>query len=126
MIIHVLRPEALAMPFCGLAIDADTSSLHFYTSTITTEQRERTLDSIAAIPLPGRAMLVVMRRRADSELSANELSPSLSREGLRALDRGADGAVNDELGKHTKCSADTEEDGVEVLLGEAVVLEEDT
>lgn len=62
----------------------------------------------------------------NSKLSANELGPGLGGEGLGALDGGTDGAVNDELGKHTKGTGDTEEDGVEVLLFEAVVLEEDT
>ena len=62
----------------------------------------------------------------NSKLSANELGPGLSREGLGALDGGADGAVDDELGKHTKGSGDTEQDGVEVLLLEAVVLEKHT
>ena len=37
-----------------------------------------------------------------------------------------DGAVDDELGKDTKGAGNAEQDGVVVLLGEAVVLEEDT
>jgi hypothetical protein len=59
----------------------------------------------------------------NSKLSANELGPGLSGEGLGALDGGTDGAIDDELGKHTERSGDTEQDGVEVLLLEAVVLE---
>jgi len=62
----------------------------------------------------------------DSELSTDKLGPGLGGEGLGALDGGTDGAVDDELRKHTKGTGDTEEDGVEVLLLEAVVLEEDT
>jgi hypothetical protein len=62
----------------------------------------------------------------DSKLSANELGPGLGGEGLGALDGGTDGAVDDELRKHTKGAGHTEEDGVEVLLLEAVVLEEHT
>lgn len=62
----------------------------------------------------------------DSKLSTNELGPGLGGEGLGALDGGTDGAVDDELRKHTKGTGHTEEDGVEVLLLEAVVLEEDT
>lgn len=58
--------------------------------------------------------------------SANQLGVSLGAEGLGALDGHADGAVDDKLGKDTESAGDTEEDGVEVLLGEAVVLEEDT
>lgn len=60
------------------------------------------------------------------KLGTDKLGPGLSAEGLGALDGGTDGTVNDELGKNTKGTRDTEEDGVEVLLGEAVVLEEDT
>lgn len=49
-----------------------------------------------------------------------------SRERLGALEGHAEGAVPDELGGDTEGARDTEEDGVEVLLVEAVVGEEDT
>lgn len=42
------------------------------------------------------------------------------------LNGSTDGAVNDELGKNTNGTRDTEEDGVVVGLGKTVVLEEDT
>ena len=60
------------------------------------------------------------------QLSANQLGVSLSAERLGPFNRGTDGAVNDELRKDTERTGYTEEDGVVVLLGEAVVLEEDT
>ena len=60
------------------------------------------------------------------QLGADQLGVSLGGEGLGALDGGTDGAVDDELGKHTESTRDTEENSVVVLLGEAVVLEEDT
>lgn len=62
----------------------------------------------------------------NSKLGTDELGPGLGGEGLRALDGSTDGAVDDELGKHTESAGDTEEDSVEVLLLEAVVLEEHT
>lgn len=57
---------------------------------------------------------------------ANELGVSLGAERLGPLDGRTDGAVDDELGKHAERTRDTKEDGVVVLLSEAVVLEEDT
>lgn len=39
------------------------------------------------------------------------------------LDRGANSAVNDELGQHTNSTRDTEEDSVVVGLSQAIVLE---
>jgi len=42
------------------------------------------------------------------------------------LNGGTDGAVNDELGKDTNGTRNTEEDGVVVSLGQAIVLEENT
>lgn len=56
----------------------------------------------------------------------DELDPLLGGEGLGALNGRANSAVNDELGKDTNGAGDTEEDGVVVGLGEAVVLEQDT
>lgn len=71
---------------------------------------------------------ITLSHRIKSHLqsSANELGISLSAERLGPLDGGADGTVNDELGKDTERAGHTEEDGVVALLGEAVVLEEDT
>jgi len=60
------------------------------------------------------------------ESSANKLGPGLGAERLWSLDWRTERAVNDELRKDTESTGDTEEDGVEALLGEAVVLEEDT
>ena len=57
---------------------------------------------------------------------ANQLGVSLSAERLGPLNGSTDGAVNDELGKDTEGAGDTEQDGVVVLLGEAVVLEKNT
>lgn len=48
------------------------------------------------------------------------------RERLGALEGHAEGAVPDELGGDTEGARDTEQDGVVVLLVEAVVGEEDT
>lgn len=64
--------------------------------------------------------------RTNLQLGTDELGPGVSGEGLWPLDGGTDGTVNDELGKDTNGAANTEEDGVEVLLGQTVVLEEDT
>jgi hypothetical protein len=58
--------------------------------------------------------------------SANKLGVSLGAERLGPLDGGTDGTVDDELGKHTERTGDTEENSVVVLLGKTVVLEEDT
>lgn len=60
------------------------------------------------------------------QLGTNKLGPGISAEGLGSLDRGSDGAVDDELRKDTDGAGHTEEDGVEVLLGQTVVLEEHT
>lgn len=60
------------------------------------------------------------------QLGANLLGPHLGAEGLGALDGRADGTVDDELREDTDGAGNTEEDGVVVLLGEAVVLEKDT
>jgi hypothetical protein len=60
------------------------------------------------------------------KLSTNKLGPGIGREGLGALDGGTDGTVDDELGKDTKSTRNTEQNSVEVLLSETVVLEEDT
>jgi len=58
--------------------------------------------------------------------SANKLGVGLGAERLGPLDGGADVTVDDELRKDTESTRDTEENGVVVLLGKAVVLEEDT
>lgn len=58
--------------------------------------------------------------------STNELGVRLGAERLGPLDGGADGTVDDELGKHTERAGHTEENRVVALLREAVVLEEDT
>lgn len=60
------------------------------------------------------------------QLSTNQLGVSLGAERLGPLNGGTDGTVNDKLGKDTERAGYTEEDGVVVLLSEAVVLEEDT
>lgn len=56
----------------------------------------------------------------------NKLGVGLGAERLGPLNRGTHGAVDDELGKDAERAGNTEEDGVVRLLGEAVVLEEDT
>lgn len=56
----------------------------------------------------------------------DKLSPLVGGEGLGALDGGTDSSVNDQLGKDTNGTRNTEEDGVVVGLGQAVVLEQDT
>jgi hypothetical protein len=58
--------------------------------------------------------------------STNQLGVGLSAERLGPLNWGTHGTVNNELRKDTKRTRDTKEDGVVVLLGKAVVLEEDT
>lgn len=57
---------------------------------------------------------------------ANQLGVGLSAERLGPLNGGANSAIDDELGEHTESTRDTKEDGVVVLLGEAVVLQENT
>lgn len=54
-----------------------------------------------------------------------DLYPLGGGETLGALDRGADGTVDDELGQDTDRAGHTEEDRVEARLGQAVVLEQD-
>ena len=76
-------------------------------------------------PLPSitpkqRSSIISLQR------STNELSIHLSAERLGPLNGGTDGTVDDELRKDTERTGDTEEDGVVVLLGEAIVLQEDT
>ena len=73
-----------------------------------------------------RSLAPMFRSVINLELGSNKLGPGVGREGLGALDGGTDGTVDDELGKDTKSTRDTEENSVEVLLGETVVLEEDT
>ena len=60
------------------------------------------------------------------QLGSDKFGPGVSAEGLWPLDRGADGTVNDELRKDTNGTGHTEQNGVEVLLSQAVVLEKDT
>ncbi|KAI6759071.1 hypothetical protein HG531_013832 [Fusarium graminearum] len=71
-------------------------------------------------------MLGYSIRSKDILTLLNKLSPLVSGEGLGSLDGGTESAVNDELGKDTNGTGDTEEDGVVVSLSETVVLEEDT
>ena len=73
-----------------------------------------------------QSLLPIFRSGLNLKLSTNKLGPGVGGEGLGALDGGTDGAVDDELGKDTKSTRNTEENGVEVLLSETVVLEEDT
>ena len=73
-----------------------------------------------------KSLAPMFRSVMNLKLSTNKLGPGLGREGLGALDGGTDGTVDDELGKDTKSTRNTEENSVEVLLSEAVVLEKDT
>jgi hypothetical protein len=73
-----------------------------------------------------KSLAPMFRSVINLKLSTNKLGPGIGREGLGALDGGTDGTVDDELGKDTKSTRDTEENSVEVLLGKTVVLEEDT
>jgi hypothetical protein len=73
-----------------------------------------------------KSLAPMLRSVINLKLSTNKLGPGVGREGLGALDGGTDGTVDDELGKDTKSTRNTEEDSVEVLLSETVVLEEDT
>lgn len=73
-----------------------------------------------------QSLLPIFRSGLNLKLSTNKLGPGVGGEGLGALDGGTDGAVDDELGKDTKSTRNTEENGVEVLLSETVVLEKDT
>jgi hypothetical protein len=56
----------------------------------------------------------------------DKLGVSLSAERLRALNRGTESTVNDELRKDTEGTGNTEEDGIVVGLSKAIVLEKDT
>lgn len=60
------------------------------------------------------------------QLAANELSVLLSGEGLGSLNGSTNSTVNDELGKDTESTGNTEQDSVVGLLSKTVVLEEDT
>ena len=55
---------------------------------------------------------------------AGDLLPLGGGEGLGALDRGTEGAVDDELGQDTNGAGHAKEDGVEAGLVQAVVLEQ--
>lgn len=72
-----------------------------------------------------KSLAPMLRSVISLELGSNKLGPGVGGEGLGALDGGTDGAVDDELGKDTKSTRNTEENSVEVLLSETVVLEED-
>jgi hypothetical protein len=65
-------------------------------------------------------------REAYLLLALEHLLDGLGAERLGALERHAEGAVPDELRGDTEGARDTEQDGVERLLLEAVVGEEDT
>jgi hypothetical protein len=56
------------------------------------------------------------------ELSSDKLGIGIGAETLRALNRGTESTVDNKLGKDTKSTGDTEENGVVVCLGQAVVL----
>eukprot|EP01084_Bolivina_argentea_P089335 161212_1 len=60
------------------------------------------------------------------DLDVELLGEGLGGGGLGALDGAALEAVPDKAGQNADLAGDAEEDGVVVLLGEAVVLEEDT
>ena len=60
------------------------------------------------------------------DLSANKLGPGIGAKRLWSLDWCTERTVDDELRKDTESSGNTEKNGVEALLGEAVVLEKDT
>jgi hypothetical protein len=60
------------------------------------------------------------------QLAANELSVLLSREGLGSLNGSTNSTVNDELGKDTESTGNTEQNSVVGLLSKTVVLEENT
>ena len=64
--------------------------------------------------------------RDSLQLRTHKLSILLSAERLGTLDRCANSAVNDELRKDTKCTGDTKEHRVEVLLSETVILQQNT
>lgn len=61
-----------------------------------------------------------------SKSGTDKLGVSLSAEGLGPLNGGTKTAVDDELRENTEGAANTEEYGVEALLLETIVLEEDT
>lgn len=60
------------------------------------------------------------------QLGTDQLGVSLGAERLGALDGHAQSTVDDQLGQDTQGSRHTEQDGVVVGLGQAVVLQEDT
>lgn len=73
-----------------------------------------------------KSLAPMFRSVINLELGSNKLGPGIGGEGLGTLDGGTDGTVDDELRKDTKSTRNTEENSVEVLLSEAVVLEENT
>lgn len=64
--------------------------------------------------------------RGNLQLSSNELGVCLSAETLGALNGCTESTVDDQLGQDTEGTGDTEQDGVVVGLGQAVVLEKNT
>lgn len=67
-----------------------------------------------------------MSSQTHLQLSTNKLGEGLGAVGLGALNGGTKGTVDDQLGKDTQSTGNTEEDGVVVGLSQAIVLEEDT
>ena len=61
-----------------------------------------------------------------SQLSSNELGVALSAETLRAFNRGTNTTVDDQLGKNTNSTSNTEQNSVVAGFGQTVVLKEDT
>lgn len=59
------------------------------------------------------------------QLCANQLRILFSAEGLRSLNWRTDSTVNDELGKDTQSTGDTEENRVIAGFSQAIILEED-
>lgn len=72
-----------------------------------------------------RGLGVARGRRETDLLALEHLLDVGSRERLGALEGHAEGTVPDELRGDTEGARDTEQDGVEVLLVETVVGEED-
>ena len=96
-------------------------------SSVPTQQTQSPLDAPHIRPcepvfIPESLTLA----RAYSELSPDQLRPRLRAERLGSLDGRAHRTINDQLRQHTERAAHTEQNGVEVLLRETVVLQQNT
>lgn len=115
--------------------------LFFHTTPISTKQMESPLNQsyiwaiahvfayVRSVTAEGGVLFaraVTMIAAVYSQLGTHQLSPCLSGERLRALDRCTNRTIDDQLRQHAECAGNTEQNSVEVLLGQTVVLQQHT